>query len=154
MSATPPPTIDALPPPPQTSDPANFDARADAYLGALPTHATQVNAASANVYANALEAKAQAVASEVSAADSAASAADAADSATLAANVTSAVLWVSGTTYAKGAAAISTVNVLLYRRLVAGAGTTDPSLDPVNWTLAMPTPAAAAIFLANNFGAL
>lgn len=154
MPATTPPTIAALPTPPQTNDPANFDIRADAYLGALPTHGTEVNAVSANVYANALYAESQAVASELSAADAAASAVEAAESAVLAANVTSAVLWVSGATYAKGAAAISDINVLLYRRLIAGAGTTDPSLDPVNWTLAMPIPAAASIFLATTFGAL
>ena len=154
MSAAVPPTIDALPTPPQTSDPANFDVRADAYLGALPTHATQTNAVSANVYANALEAEAQAVASGLSAGDSAASAADAADSAVLAANVTTAVLWVSGATYAKGAAAISDIDVMLYRRLIAGAGTTDPKDDPVNWKPANPVPAGSSIFLATNFGAL
>lgn len=36
--------ITALPTPPSTSDPANFASEADAFLGALPTFATQLNA--------------------------------------------------------------------------------------------------------------
>ena len=35
--------ITALPTPPSTSDPANFDARADAFLAALPDFATELN---------------------------------------------------------------------------------------------------------------
>lgn len=46
MAITPLPT-----PVPSTSDPANFDARADAFLGALPAFATQANALEANVNA-------------------------------------------------------------------------------------------------------
>ena len=36
-------TITALPTPPSRSDPTNFDTRADAFLGALPTLATEIN---------------------------------------------------------------------------------------------------------------
>ena len=44
--------------------------------------------------------------------------------------------------------------VQAYRRAIAGAGTTDPSLDPVNWVLASASPAGSNIYLANTFGAL
>ena len=41
--------------------------------------------------------------------------------------------WVSGQTYAEGAAVWSELTYFTYRRRVAGAGTTDPSLDRTNW---------------------
>ena len=50
-----------------------------------------------------------------------------------------AVAWVSGTTYALGYLVYSPINLQNYRRKVAGAGTTDPSLDAVNWTITTPT---------------
>jgi hypothetical protein len=42
-------SITPLPTPPSTSDPANFDARADAFLAALPTFVTEANAQAANL---------------------------------------------------------------------------------------------------------
>lgn len=69
-------------------------------------------------------------ASELAAASSASAAKVAADAAAMTANVTG---WVSGATYAKGVAAWSPINLQTYRRIVAGAGTIDPSLDPTNW---------------------
>lgn len=42
-----------LPTPPTTQDPANFDSRADAFLGALPTFQTQTNALATATYTNA-----------------------------------------------------------------------------------------------------
>jgi len=50
----------------------------------------------------------------------------------LAADVTA--VWVSGTTYAINDFRRSPANFQIYRRLTAGAGTTDPSLDTTNWT--------------------
>lgn len=41
--------------------------------------------------------------------------------------------WVSGTSYAQGKVARSSVDHQLYTRIVAGAGTTDPSSDATNW---------------------
>lgn len=42
--------------------------------------------------------------------------------------------WVSGTTYAVGKVVMSPAdNYQLYVRVVAGAGTTDPSADATNW---------------------
>lgn len=42
-------------------------------------------------------------------------------------------LWVSGQTYEVGETVISSATFLEYVRRVAGAGTTDPSLDATNW---------------------
>jgi hypothetical protein len=61
-----------------------------------------------------------------------------------------AVAWVSGTTYALGAVVWSPANRRLYRRIVAGAGTTDPSLDGTNWADLNPeTLTATALFFAS-----
>jgi hypothetical protein len=68
-----------------------------------------------------------------SATASAASASAASDSAETAAAATNAVLWVSGTTYAIGFLVYSPLDNRVYRRLTAGAGTTDPSADATNW---------------------
>jgi hypothetical protein len=54
--------------------------------------------------------------------------------ATALASLNAATLWVSGTTYALGVCVYSPINSQTYRRIVAGAGTTDPSLDSTNWT--------------------
>ena len=47
--------------------------------------------------------------------------------------------WVSGTTYALDALVWSPASRLTYIRIVAGAGTTDPSADGTNWALFGPT---------------
>lgn len=49
-----------LPTPPSTSDPVNFDPRADAFLGGLPNFQTQTNALAEATYQNALESQTQA----------------------------------------------------------------------------------------------
>lgn len=131
---TTPPTIGALPTPPSRSDPANFAARGDAFLGAFPTLRTEVNAAAANVYANALEAEASATAAAGSASAASGSASAAAASATAAAAASGAPAWVSGTTYTVGQVVYSPITAGLYRRMTAGAGTTDPSADTTNWS--------------------
>lgn len=58
---------------------------------------------------------------------------EAAASATAAANVAGAGKWVSGTSYTEGQTVFSPITYSTYRRKVAGAGTTDPSLDTTNW---------------------
>ena len=133
MAVTTPPTISALPTPPSTSDPATFDTRADAFMAALPTHTTETNAASANVYANAVDAASSASAS-------ASSAGAAANSAATAVSAAGATLWVSGTTYAIGDVRYSPANQKIYRRKTAGAGTTDPSADSTNWGIVSTDP--------------
>lgn len=107
MPITPLPT-----PAPSRADPANFAARGDAFLGALPTFAIEAEQARVEVNENA----AAALASQ--------------NAATAATGV---IAWVSGTTYAVGTVRFDTTNFLSYRRTTAGAGTTRPGLDGVNW---------------------
>lgn len=69
------PTIDALPTPvPQTSDPTNFDERADVLLSALPTRVDQMNAQGAAMNTVAGEVQGNADAAEASAGAAAGSA--------------------------------------------------------------------------------
>jgi hypothetical protein len=117
-------TITSLGTPPQTSDPTNFDARADALLatapGGLPNMVTELN--TANTQINTVESNV--TTKEASAAASAAAA--------LA--LAGAVMFNGATAYTLGQAAISGTNLLTYRRKSAGTSATDPSLDPTNWT--------------------
>lgn len=71
-----------------------------------------------------------AAAREAAAASSASAAASSANAAAASAG---GQLWVSGTTYAVGALVFSALTGRNYRRVVAGAGTTDPSADSTNW---------------------
>ena len=66
-------TITALPAPPSRSDPTNFDSRADTFLGALPTLATEIN-----TWAGQANSTASTVSSDKTAAQSAKTAAEAA----------------------------------------------------------------------------
>lgn len=79
-----PQPITALPTPPSTSDPVNFDPRADAFLGALPGMTVEQNNANSVTYNNAVEAAASATAANTSASQAASSAASAGNSATAA----------------------------------------------------------------------
>ena len=124
--------ITPLPTPPSRDDPTNFSARGDAFLGALPTFATEANALAVDVNADAV-----AAAAAVSDAEDAAVVAQAASGAALAAaNVTK---WISGTTYTEGTMVWSPISYLSYRRKTTGGGTTDPSIDTTNWELAAGT---------------
>lgn len=114
-----PPSITALPAPPDPSDRSTYNARAYPWSVAQQTLATEVAAVADNVFDNATEAAAAAAL-----AVPAAAAAEAASNATL---------WVSGTPYAAGVVVWSPINALSYRRKTAGAGTTDPSADSANW---------------------
>ncbi len=75
MAVTPVPSVTPLPTPPSTSDPGNFDVRADAFLGALANFQTQTNALATNVFNNATDA-ANSATTAVSARDTAVSAKD------------------------------------------------------------------------------
>ena len=115
-------------PVPTRADPANFAERADAYHTALPGVVDAMN--QQNAENNSLNSLTNASATAAAAAKVAAE--------TAAANAAAAnggQLWVSGTTYAQGYLVYSPLNKRSYRRLIAGAGTTDPSLDPTNWGL-------------------
>ena len=118
--------ITALPDIPQRSDPATFSTKADAFLGALPTFATEANALQTDVNSKQVIASAAAVAAAASELNAKAAADAAASSA-------SAVKWVSGTAYVIGNVVWSPVNYRPYRRKTNGAGTTDPSVDTTNW---------------------
>jgi hypothetical protein len=122
-----------LPTPPTTSDPTTFDARADATLLAQQTMVPQINQLGADTYTNAAFAADQATAAQASATSASAQATAAAASATASAQASNSQKWVSGTTYADGTVVYSPINSQIYRRKGAGAGTTDPSADPVNY---------------------
>lgn len=122
-------TITALPTAPaRTQSSADFITNADAFVAALGTMVTQENTWAGQVNTVAGEVNNNAV-------SAAADAVSAAASASTAASVAGAVAWVSGTTYALNDAAISQIDFQTYRRIIAGAGTTDPSADATNWTL-------------------
>lgn len=127
--------ITALPTPPSRQDPDTFEVLADAFLGALPQFGDEANdlAASLNsIESNSASSAASAKTSEdkakISELNSLANAQNAAAS-------NSAPKWVSGTTYTAGQIAWSPANGRIYKRLITGAGTTDPSLDTSNWVL-------------------
>jgi hypothetical protein len=67
--------------------------------------------------------------------------------------VAGAVAWVSGLTYALGDARYSPINLQTYRRKVAGAGTTDPSLDATNWAKAVDTGPSGSLILLSSITA-
>lgn len=127
-----------LPTPPSTSDPANFDQRGDAFFSALPGLQTSENALAANVFANA-------TATYDNALQAAVDAAAAAVNAALAATYAGAAPWVSGATYTLNQVVSSLADGRLYRRIIAGAGTTDPASDNTNWAIVSPAQAALLI---------
>lgn len=132
--ATAPPTINALPAPPDPNDRSTFNARAYPWSVAQQTLATEVGAVAENVYSNAQAAESGATAAAnqvVLASDQAVLAQSAATAASATAGATQ---WASGATYAIGDCVWSPLNQQVYRRKVAGAGTTDPSADATNWT--------------------
>jgi hypothetical protein len=133
MAVTVPSQITALPVPPSTSSPTDFDAKADAFLGAFPTFRSEVNTVATQTYDNAVEAQTQASVALSQVALATAQVALAENSATQAAAAAGAAKWISGTTYSLGSVVWSPVTYLIYRRTIAGAGTTDPSSDTTNW---------------------
>lgn len=128
------PTITPLPTAPARTDPpATFITRADAFLAAMVTMQTELNTTIgsmntdiAGVNSNVIAAQAAQTGAET--AETNAEAAQAA--AESAANAT---LWVSGTSYSAGDVVYSPIDYKSYRAKTATSGTTDPSLDSVNW---------------------
>ena len=120
-------TIPSLGSPPLTTDPVNFDTRADTLYGtSLPavitatnTWSGQANTVAGEVNTNATNA--QASANTASGASAAAVAA------------VNATQWVSGQAYVTGAVVWSPINYLSYRANTNTSGTTDPSLS-ADWT--------------------
>ena len=129
-----PPT--ALPTPPSTSSPSDFDSKADAFLGALPTNQTQTNQLAQDTYTNASYALDQATTAQSAANTAALQAASAAASATAAASAGNATKWVTSTNYNEGTCIWSPVNFQTYRKITPGnttGGTTDPSVNTSIW---------------------
>lgn len=166
MSVTVPVAITALPTPPTTADPLNFDTRADAFVLALVTLRNEINAISTVNYDNAVDAAASATSAatqvglattqvglataQANIATTQASAAS--NSALLAASYAGAAVWVTGTTYAIGDVRYSTLNQKVYRRITAGAGSTDPSLDSTNWKIINNGASYVKVYGQQNFG--
>lgn len=120
MAVVTPPSITPVPTPvPQRNDRVTFSDRVDAFVTWLINAVTEFGNVATNVAANATDAHTSALSASASA--------------SIAASSASANVWVSGTTYAVGASVWSPLNYLIYRRIIAGAGTTDPSLDSTNW---------------------
>ena len=112
--------ITNLPTPPSRQEPATFSERGDAFLGALPTFGTEVNAAGDYIDTKAAEVEADALVASA-AADTAVAAAGASE-------------WVSGASYDEGDVVWSGVDYQTYRAKTTHSGvTTDPSLDDTNW---------------------
>lgn len=146
-------TITALPTPPSRSDPANFAARADAFLAALPQFQTEANTMAGEMNTNATSVATNATNAAASAVQANNFATAAANSASAAGAASGATVWVSGTTYAIGDCRWSPATYLTYRRKTAGAGTTDPSLDSGNWAL-LSSPAVLPVTVVSaNFNA-
>lgn len=149
MPQTSPPAIAAPPAAPSRGDRSTFSGRVDAFVSWMVTAVDQFGAVASNVYANAVDAYSSVQASAghsataldransagVSAGNADASKLAAQASADQAAASTGAGIWVSGANYALGAVAWSPVNRLVYRRIVAGSGATDPSGDAANWAM-------------------
>lgn len=136
-------TITALPTPPSRSDPANFAARADAFLGALPTFATETNTVASEVNANKLAAQV----SEDNAEGYAAAA-------TAAATAAGAAKWNAATNYSEGDVVWSPLNGKAYRRKApGGVVATDPASDATNWFDVLSLSALPFIEIASNTSA-
>lgn len=150
-------TITALPTAPSRADTANFATRADAWITQFTNITTgEINTVAGEVNANAASAASQVALAAAQVTVAAAQATSAANSATAAASsaaAAGAIAWVSGTTYAIGDARFSLINFQTYRRTTAGAGTTDPSLDSANWTLALVVVSTGSnLYLNNTYG--
>lgn len=128
MAITPLPT-----PPSRGNDAATFSARADALLGALPTFVTEANALQTDVNTKQASTATSETNAATSATSAATSAANAATSASVAVAATGAPMWVSGASYVVGNVVWAPADHRSYRRIVDGAGTTDPSADGANW---------------------
>lgn len=136
--------------PPNSNDPTNFDARADAKVADDVTKVVEYNALAENVFDNAVEAAGAASAAEAAQAAAELAQAGAAASAAASAASAGAEPWVSGSAYTAGDVAWSPISRLSYRRTTNGGGTTDPSLDSGNWAALSARPALNRLALMNQ----
>lgn len=130
--------ITALPTAPSRARPSTFASEADAFLAALATFVTEVNASGDYIDGIGTSVDTDATAAATSATNAAASATAAANSATVAATSAASVAtaWSSGASYTEGTLVYSTVDYKTYRAKTTHSGeTTDPSSDSTNWAL-------------------
>lgn len=126
------------------TSPSTFNADMDTHLSELPTMISEFNAELAANTSTGVDAAAAAVL----AAAAAVSAHNEATAAAASALASGALVWVSGTTYpttGAGSVVYDPNDYLVYRRIVAGAGTTPPSLDSTNWAPLTPSPVPAVV---------
>lgn len=121
--------------PPSSTDPANFDARADAKVAEDAAKVSEFNDLADNCFDNATEAYSSATtaAAQRVLADAAASAAQ--SNASAAATSAGAAVWASGS-YNAGQAARSPSTLRVYTARTTGSKPTDPASDPTNWKIA------------------
>lgn len=135
----PTPVIDNMPPAPSPTDSrAEFSTKTFNFYAAMAGFIMQMNAAIAWIVAQ-LATIAGYVSTTTDARDQANAAAAAA------AASSTAVKWVSGTSYAQGVVVWSPGTWQSYRRKVAGAGTLQPENDPANWALQVPATLDATV---------
>lgn len=143
-----PTPIGTLSPVPSTASPSDFDAKANAFLGGLPTFRTQTNQIAADTNTNAAYAQDMANTAIAQASTATTQAASAAVSATSAATAAGAAVWSGATSYAQGACCWSPVDYTTYRKITAGSSTTtEPTVTPGTWTPIVPLPHLALISL-------
>jgi len=124
--------ITALPTAPSRARPSTFAAEGDAFLAALATFVTEVNASGDYIDGIGTSVDTDATAASTAATNAANSATAAAASAATA----NAVAWSSGSSYTAGALVYSTVDYKTYRAKTTHSGeTTDPSSDDTNWVI-------------------
>lgn len=112
-----------------------YNTKAAAWANGENLMATRLGEIAVVTYHNALAAHDRAQTAEQHKDAAAKSASDAAAAANAAATTVGAQQWQSGKPYAVGDAAWSPLNMQTYRRITAGAGALDPSLDPDKWAL-------------------
>lgn len=122
------------PAPASTMSEADFDAAANALLGALPTFVTQANALASDVSDDATTATTQAGIATTKAGEAAASAVTAAAAATSASVASNSTLWISAGSYTLGQLVWSPIDFETYRAITTHSSVaTDPSVDATNW---------------------
>lgn len=122
------------PAPASTMSEADFDAAANALLGALPTFVTEANALASDVTAKQGTATTAAGTATTQAGIATTKAGEAAASAAAASLASNATMWVSGGSYTLGQLVWSPIDFETYRAITDhDSETTDPSLDGTNW---------------------
>lgn len=128
-------TVTPLPTPPNTGNPATFDTLADAFIDALPTMVTEVNALAIELEAKetiAIDKAEEASAALNSTIQVYTNTVAVYDNTAATANVTK---WLAATAYTQSNVVWSPITYYTYRRKIAGTTATDPSSDTTNWAL-------------------